>query len=121
MAAIELNKKKGIPTVKIKVGYMAPATYKSWLKLPNGAKHSLGNDNEIDLVVAPGIKAIKDLVDTTYIWDVRVINITGSPTEKYHVGVTIMQDGAPVHDTIVCEGKFDGANAQWCFDSALFF
>ncbi len=120
MAAIKLVREKGIPKVKIEVGYNQPATYKSWLKSPDGTKLSLGNDNEIDLATVPGIKSVHDLIDRTFIWDVRVISATGGANEKYYVAVSFTQDGVPVCDSIVSQGKFEG-NAAWCFDSALFY
>ncbi len=120
MAAIQLNPEKGIPKVKIRVGYSQPATYKSWLKWPDGTKLNLGNDNEIDLANAPNIKSVQDLAEKTFIWDVRVVSATGSANEKYSVSISFTQDGVPVCDPIVSEGEFEG-NAAWCYDSALFY
>jgi len=120
MAAIELKKDKGIPKVKIDVGHNQPATCESWLQSSDGTKTSLGKAQEIDLAKAPGIETVQDLIDKTFIWEVRVINATGGANEKFHISVSFFQDDIPMCDPIVHQGKFEG-NAAWNDDSALFF
>jgi hypothetical protein len=119
MKDIELKTDKGIPKVKIEVGYNQPVTYKSWLMSSAETKTSLGNDNEIDLSNAPGIKTVQDLIHKTFIWDVRVVSATGDANEKFHISVSFFQDNVPMCDPIVHQGKFEG-NAAWNYDSAHF-
>ena len=120
MAAIELNINRGIPKVKIKVGYSQPATYQSWLKSADGSKQNMGGNYEIDLADATGIEKAQDLADKTFAWDVRVIRVTGGEGERFYISVEFTQDGVPMCDNIVREGKFEG-NVAWWPDSALFF
>jgi len=119
MKTIELKTDKGIPKVKIEVGYNQPATCESWLKSSDETKTSLGKAQEIDLAEAPGIETVQDLVHKTFIWDVRVINATGAANEKFHVSVSFFQDEIPMCDPIVHQGKFEG-NTAWNYDSVHF-